>query len=133
MNNTPTLKQDLEVLLTTYSHMLARQEAYKQTEQALMDAVLTDEQRQEIATIRLEFADVYDTMDERIAEVRTEIERIGKLIGESVVAAGFRAEYHKASVKWNTDKLEGFAVLYPDVLSFRTVGQPSVQIKAVRK
>lgn len=53
-------------------------------------------------------------------------------VGTSAQGSGYQAVYMSGRVSWDTQKLDGYAVAHPEIAAFRSVGAPSVQIRAVK-
>jgi hypothetical protein len=53
-------------------------------------------------------------------------------VGESVKGKYLHAVYSKPRVSWDTTGLDGYAVAHPEVLAFKSFGQPSVSIRDVK-
>ena len=51
------------------------------------------------------------------------------LIGHTVKGRDLQCVWSKPSVKWNDDKLTGYATAHPEILAFRTIGKPSAAIR----
>jgi hypothetical protein len=52
--------------------------------------------------------------------------------GASVKGNTLHAVYTKGRASWDSKGLDGYAVAYPEVLRFRSVGEPSVSIRAAK-
>ena len=53
-------------------------------------------------------------------------------LGATVRADGIMAVWNKGKVKWNADKLIGYAEDHPGISKFREDGNPSVSIRKVK-
>jgi hypothetical protein len=53
-------------------------------------------------------------------------------VGASVKGKYLHAVYSKPRVSWDTTGLDGYAVAHPEVLAFKSFGQPSVSIRDVK-
>lgn len=124
---------EISNLIAYLAELYAQRDADALRKAELKDSLLTPEQRTEMAAIDLEFAGPEGVLAEIITDVEGAVKTAVAQHGASITAAGYRAEYRKPSVTWDSARLEGFAVTYPDILAFRKVGQPSVAIKAVKK
>ena len=55
-----------------------------------------------------------------------------KTHGASVKGEFLHAVWAKGRVNWNTSALEGYAAAHPEIEQFKTVGEPSISIRAIR-
>ena len=67
------------------------------------------------------------------AEAATTAEQTARDIvlrtGKSVHLVGIRATYSSPRVSWDTPKLEAYAAAHPEVLAFRKLGKPFVNLR----
>jgi hypothetical protein len=54
-------------------------------------------------------------------------------IGKTVKGVGLQALFIPGKPSWNNDALEGYAIAHPEILPFKSVGKPFVQIRKVAK
>lgn len=90
---------------------------------------------QGIADLEMEFALPETEVDAEIEALTAEIKANVLAHGESVKgqASGLMAVFSRGRVSWDHKRLEGYAAAYPELLAFRTVGEPSVSIRTVGK
>ncbi len=72
---------------------------------------------------------LYKQEGDLVAKVKTAVLKLKKTVRGTDIMAVFG----KASTKWNTDKLEGYAVEHKAVLKFKELGSPSVAIRKAKK
>lgn len=98
---------------------------------AATNAVITDEQRKQIADIRLEFQPQIEAATEAAAALEAEIKGEVIAAGASVKSERLQAIYMKGRVSWDTKALEGVAATIPQIAKFRKEGEPSVSFRVV--
>jgi hypothetical protein len=89
-----------------------------------------------LARVKDELAAVDEAFAQRLAEAAeaaTTAEQAARDIvlrtGKSVHLAGIRALYSAPRVSWDTPKLEAYAAAHPEVLAFRKLGKPFVNLR----
>lgn len=100
--------------------------------QALIDAILTDAIKAQLADIDAEFQPAIDAANDGVSALTAEIKQDIISHGASVKADFLHAVYAKGRISWDTKGLDGYAVAHPEIASFRTQGQPSVAIKVAK-
>jgi len=86
----------------------------------------------DLAALEAEYAPLMASAQARAASLEESIKAAVIESGASVKGAALQAVYSKPRVSWNTKALEGFAAAHPEIMAFRSVGAPSVSIRAVR-
>jgi len=116
-------------LLDEYTNNLAGIDLLNGERQAMVDKVITPE-------IKARLAEIDEEIDPIIEKVNSRNQELIKLIKAEVIAAGqtisgdhHQAVYSKARVSWDTKGLDGYAVAHPEILVFRSEGNPSVSLK----
>lgn len=61
--------------------------------------------------------------------LESEIKAAVIALGETVKADGIMAVYNKGRESWDGKALSGYAAAHPEILVFRSVGDPSVSIR----
>jgi len=120
-------------LLHEYSMNLAEIDLLNSERQAMIDKVITPE-------IKAQLENIDAQIDPFIANVISRNQELIDLIKAEVIAAGetvsgefHQAVYMKGRTSWDSKSLEGFAAAHPEILQFKTIGSPSVSIKARSK
>ena len=98
----------------------------------LADSVITDEQRQEIAAIQLEFAPRLDALAGIVATIEEEVKADVITEGASVKGQYIQAVYMKGRVNYDTKALDGYSLAHPELLAFRNEGAPSVSLRVIK-
>ena len=90
-----------------------------------------DALRQQVADVRAQFAAQAAELTAQAKLLEEAIKASTLLAGHTLKSDGSRLQcvWSKPSVKWNDDKLTGYATAHPEILAFRTVGKPSVAIR----
>ena len=98
--------------------------------QALIDSILTDEIKQQLAEIDAEFAPEYEAVSEKTTTLEQEIKADVILAGETVKGDHLMAVFNNGRVSWDTKGLDGVLAVMPELEKFRKEGAPSVAIRA---
>jgi len=122
------VKEKLDKLYDLYAH----QEVRRLQKQELIDSLIPDEIRQQIADVEAEF-EANDFISDTVASLEDEIREDIKRLGETVKGDGLMASYVKGRTSWDTKGLDGYAVAHSEIRAFRKVGDPSVALKKVAK
>ena len=125
------MTQQIRGQLEALAELMAQEDVIRLQKEALKATVLTDEIRQQLADIDLEFASQEEAVSELIATTRTEVMAAVLTHGASVKAERMQAVWSKPRTKWDTKGLEGYAVAHPELLRFRAHGQASVSFRKV--
>lgn len=83
------------------------------------EAMRFDQQRKELKK----------KLDEQEKKVKTAVLKVG----ERVMTDRLDCRYVAGRVSWNDDKLQGFALVHPEINAARSVGDPSVSIYEVKE
>lgn len=83
----------------------------------------------ELADLDTEFQPVIDTVTEQCARLEEAVKTAVIKAGESVKGEWLHAIHMKGRESWNGKALTGYAAAHPEILAFRTVGDPTVSIR----
>ena len=99
--------------------------------QKRIDDLLPKSTREKISHIEEDFKERLEHLAEREKSLKEEISSQVIVVGETVSSdeAMLQAVYAKGRTSWNNDSLTGYAVAHPEILDFRSVGDPSVSIR----
>lgn len=100
--------------------------------QNLIDAVLTPDIKAKLAEIDAEFEQREADLARAIVSMEERVKAQVAVFGETVRGLRIQAVFTKPRVTWDSTALDGYATAYPDLLKFRSVGEPSVSIR-IRK
>jgi hypothetical protein len=118
---------DILGLLEVLADLHAQQRAIRQAQAVALPARV----RSQLAAVEARFAPELAAVASEVALVEQQVKAAVIAHGQSVKGSRLHAIFLAGRVLWNTDKLEGFAAVYPEVLSLRSVGKPSVTIRKV--
>lgn len=120
---------DIREKLNRLAELEAQADVLRLHFQGLRDAVLTQEQREQLADIDAEQQTALDAIkggiDSLTAEIKAEV--VG--MGATVKGDHLQAVWTKGRVSWDTKALDGYAAGHPELLPFRKEGDPSVSIR----
>ena len=120
-------------LLDEYTNNLAEIDLLNSERQAMIDKVITPEIKAGLAEIDEEIDPIIEKVNERNQELIDLIKAEVIAAGETVSGEFHQAVYMKGRTSWDSKSLEGFAAAHPEILQFKTIGSPSVSIKARSK
>ena len=120
------IRHQLERLATARAEM-ARVQTERNDRRNAVLAKIADE---------LEAIDSYyvDDLSERehdVAETEHYVKTAVLMFGGTVKGTGLMAVYAKGRTSWDGKRLDGYAAAHPEILAFRSEGQPSVSIREV--
>ncbi len=98
----------------------------------LRKAILTEEIQAQLAEIEAERAETMKSVAAGIENVREQIKAAVLANGATVKGSMFQAVYVKGRDTWDTKALDGYAAAHPEIMPFRTTGNPSVTIRGVK-
>ena len=73
-----------------------------------------------------------DLLATQIKELREQIKAAVIANGATVKGSMYQAVYVKGRDSWDTKALDGYAAAHPEIIQFRTTGNPSVTIRSVK-
>ena len=123
----------VQELLNEYSNNLAGIDLLNGNKQELIDKVIPPEIKAQLDEIEAEFTPVFANINTRNQELIDLIKAEVIAAGETVSGEFHQAVYMKGRTSWDSKSLEGFAAAHPEILQFKTIGSPSVSIKARSK
>jgi hypothetical protein len=118
---------DILTMLEALADLQAQQAAIRQAQAVALPAHV----RLELAAVEARFAPELQAVGAELALVEAQVKAAVIQHGQSVKGSRLHAIFLAGRVTWKTDKLEGFAAIHPEVLSLRSVGQPSVTLRPV--
>ena len=87
----------------------------------------------ELDAVEAEYQPVLEAAEGNASALEAEIKNDVLLAGQSIHSGVFQAIYMKGRVSWDSDGINDYARLHPDVLKFRKEGQPSVSLRLAQK
>ena len=100
--------------------------------QELRDSILTPEIKAQLAEIDAEQEQAGAAIKAGIETLREQIKAAVIANGSTVKGSMFQAVYVKGRDSWDTKALDGYAAAHPEIMPFRTTGNPSVTIRSVK-
>ena len=94
--------------------------------------ILTEEIQAQLAEIEAERAETMKSVAAGIETLREQIKAAVIANGSTVKGSMFQAVYVKGRDSWDTKALDGYAAAHPEIIQFRTTGNPSVTIRSVK-
>ena len=85
--------------------------------------------RKAIETIEAAWAEKLQTGQAQTVSIETEIKQMVLQLGMSVKGSALQAVFTPGRISWDSKGIDGFAVAYPELLRFRSIGKPSVSIR----
>lgn len=86
----------------------------------------------ELDAIEAEYAPSFGRMNIDIAETENEIKAAVAKHGATVSAAGIMAQYSKGRVTYDSKRLDGLALAFPQINECKKTGDPYVVLKPVK-
>jgi hypothetical protein len=117
------------LFLEAVKNQRAKIAEYELNKTALLDALLTDEQRQEIARIKAETEDAMRPHHLILDSLEPEVVKDVLSLKSSVKVPGLIAVYTPERVSYDAKKLEGYAAAHPEVRELATSVNATVSIK----
>ena len=120
-------------MLDKLSKLRLNRNALLLKKQDLINEIMTEEIKERLAKIEKQFESKNSKMADEINTLETDIRGRVKSIGSTVKGFSLMAVWQKASVKWDTQALEGYAAGgHQEILQFRKEGEPSVSIREIK-
>ncbi len=69
----------------------------------------------------------------RVAELEEEIKQAVLKHGATVKGARVQAVYYKGRISWDSESLDRYAAAHPEVMQYRKQGEPSIQLRVMKK
>ena len=87
----------------------------------------------ELDALEAEYQPLIEAAEGNASTLEAEIKNDVLLCGQTVSSDFYQAVYVKGRVSWDTEGINEYAVVHPDVLQYRKEGQPSVTIRTAGK
>lgn len=69
----------------------------------------------------------------RVAELEEEITQEVLKHGATVKGTRVQAVYYKGRISWDSKSLDRYAAAHPEVMQYRKQGEPSIQLRVMKK
>ena len=116
-------------LLDEYTNNLAGIDTFKMEKDKRYGMVITPEIKAQLENIDREIDPIIEQFNTRAAELADLIKAEVIAAGETISGEHHQAVYSKPRVSWDSKGLEGYAVAHPEILVFRSEGNPSVSLR----
>ena len=116
-------------LLDEYTNNLAGIDTFKMEKDKLYGMVITSEIKAQLENIDREIDPIIEKFNARVAELADLIKAEVIAAGQTISGEHHQAVYSKPRVSWDSKGLEGYAVAHPEILVFRSEGNPSVSLR----
>lgn len=121
----------IESKLNDLAELRAKKLYLERERQIAVESLMSDELRLKIYKAQKEFDDQLSDVGKSIEEVERVIKNEVLNRGETVKGEKLMAVWAKGRTSWNTKALDGYAASRPEILQFKTVGEPSVSIRMI--
>ena len=88
------------------------------------------EVQEELDAIEAEYAPIFGRMNIDIAETENEVKSAVAKHGQTVSAAGIMAQFNHGRVTYDSKRLDGLALAFPQINECRKTGAPFVTLKS---
>lgn len=85
----------------------------------------------ELAALADEYEAMFAAVDASILTLTDDVKASAIAEGETIRGSRLQAVFVKGRTSWNGRALDGYAAAHPEINQFRSVGDPSVTIRAV--
>lgn len=104
----------------------------KEEQQSLIDAILTEEQKEKILEINSEYATRIEDANHTLSEAEDKVKITVKGMGKTIKSNNLQAVFTAGRVTWDSKGLQGYAAAVPELLKFQKVGEPTISIREVK-
>ncbi len=109
-----------------------RAQTVEDHECARMDA-LSDEVKKLLADIDAEYGDKLRSMEQDIEAIEVEVKTAVAKHGATVNGGGLMAQFNHGRVTYDSKRLDGLALAFPQINECKKVGEPFVTLKWARE
>jgi len=120
-----------EELLAEYSNLDAKLDVIQMEITEAKNAILTPELRAELEAVDAEFEPKREVVQRKLEELKEMISGAVVAQGKTVIGQFHQAVYVQPSPKWDSKKLEGLALVHPEINRCKTRGKPYIQLRRV--
>jgi hypothetical protein len=121
----PTIDAQLAALADLQQRHAALTDAHAKDRQA----ALPPRVQRRLQDLERVYAPLLATLALAIAARTTQVKALVLTHGHSAKGHGLLAVYVPGRAAWDDHALQGFAAVHPEILTFRTVGAPSVSVR----
>jgi len=112
-------------------HLRQVQKLDLETQRAARRAAVQATIENQLQAIDADYETDLEALGNRLDEDMKFVKTCVLFFGATVKGAGLMAVYAKGRMSWDGKRLDGYATAHPEILAFRSEGQPSVSIREV--
>lgn len=124
----PVIESKIIQQLDTLGNLKEQVAAAEEAIQKLIDEAIPPAVQKKIQALKAS----KEASEKAVAMLETDIKNAVLIRGESLKAATLQAVYAKGRETWDSKGLAGYAIVHPEILKLKKVGEPSVSIRAVK-
>lgn len=118
-------------ILEQLTNAYARRDGLKIDHDRARDAAIPEEVEAALADIDVEFSPKFDTIDALILQLEAQAKKSVLSEGKTVKGGALQAVFMKGRVSWDSGKLDGLMIGFPELAQARKQGAPTVTIRKV--
>ena len=124
--------QTIERRLETLTKMKQRRANIADDYALVKEALTPPEVRSALADVDAEYAPVFQRMNADIEAIEAEIKEAVAAHGATVTGGGLMAQFNSGRVTYDSKRLDGLALAFPQINECKKVGEPFVTLKPVK-
>ena len=125
------VRRDMQDLIKQYTELRTSYDIeaaeYERQRAAIMAKI-----QDELDAISAEFTPRLTAASDKFTALEAQIKDAVKAQGKTEKGDRWQFVYTKGRVSWDTKALDGYAAAHPELAQFKTEGEPSVSIRAVK-
>ena len=123
-----------EELIEKYADLVERLDMLTKNQAELREKLIPDEVRKALADLDAEYAPMIEAVQTELTNTKTAIEEFVKAQTTTLKGSRYMAVWNKGrSGGWDTGKLEGYALVHPEIMQAKKPdGEPTVSFRQVK-
>lgn len=121
--------EEVVELVNELGELRAMADVLRLDKQKLIEEAMPEDVNAELASIEAEFSPQQAAVAEHIADAEAKVKRAVVELGLTVTGEHVQAVYVSAKRKWDTKRLDGYAVAHPEIEAFVSQSNPYVTIR----
>jgi septation ring formation regulator EzrA len=130
---TPMMEEAIQGMLSELATLQMAQRATTERVDKLRNQLIPFEVKLELKELDDEYGPRLEGLQGSIDELEAHIKQMALEHGATVKGEDFQVVYSLGRVTWDAKALDGLAMAMPHIRSFRSVGKPSVSIRAIHR
>ena len=127
-----TFERDLAIPeINDLSELESQINSLELQKQAQIDQIITPEMQSKLNMIELDFAASVRKIKENIENSKQRIRESVLRYGTTIKGTNLQVVFIRGSVTWDSNSLEKYAELHPEILEYRKEGKPSVRFRRI--